>query len=216
MSQIRQNADFRTPFIHAANGLVELVKQIPSQSWDTQALGVWTLRDLVGHACRAITTVEEYLAQNVEGPIIMDSAEYFLLALANSSDPERKRKQDAAIAARGIEAGQRLGSEPHSRIAKIAERVCEKVSSTDGTVLLGTPVGPMPLSAYLPTRTFELAVHGCDIAHVLSIPPPKLLDESIASACELAGRIASHRENAAAILLLMTGRTGVPEGTSVL
>ncbi len=216
MSENMPPTDVRSAFIRGANGFLELVRKIPHDSWESHALGIWTIRDLVGHASRAISTVEDYLARENSGPVIDDPVEYFLHALAGMSDPDRKRDQDAAIAARGIEAGHMLGNDPAASIAALVTRVAGKVQTTDGAALLGTPIGPMPLSAYLPTRTFELAVHGCDLARALSIPPPEQLRDGIASACELAGRIAARREHAADLLLLITGRVGLPEGTTIL
>ena len=216
MTHQPQSADFRSHFLTASQAFITLVKEIPEDAWNAPALGVWTVRDLVGHASRAISTVEDYLARDAAGPAITDPVEYFLLALADADDPARKLNQDAAIASRGVEAGLQLGKDPAKALEELAARVGARVQSTGDSELLGTPVGPMTLAGYLPTRTFELAVHGCDLARALDVSPPGLLHAGIASACELAGRIAARRSSAASLLLLITGRTGLPKGTGIL
>lgn len=74
----------------------------------------------------------------------------------------------------------------------------------------------MTLVDYLPTRTFELAVHGLDLARTLGLPTPASLAPGIAASLELAGAIGARLPTAGDLLLLLTGRTGLPGGLSVL
>lgn len=55
--------------------------------WDEQALGEWTVRDLVGHTSRALLTIEAYLDQPVESIEVTSPTEYFRRALASVGDP---------------------------------------------------------------------------------------------------------------------------------
>jgi hypothetical protein len=61
----------------------------------------------------------------------------------------------------------------------------------------------------LPTRTFELAVHGLDIARAVDIsyvPPAEVLEE----ATVLAVRIAVDEGHGETVLLALTGRAELP------
>ena len=71
------------------------------------------------------------------------------------------------------------------------------------------------LHTYLPTRTFELAVHGLDIADAVNIPhvlPPDVLDEAVV----LATRTAVATGHGETVLLALTGRTTLPPSFSVV
>ncbi len=71
------------------------------------------------------------------------------------------------------------------------------------------------LYTYLPTRTFELAVHGLDIARAVGIPftlPADVLGEATA----LAARIAVVEGHGETVLLALTGRAGLPSSFSAV
>jgi hypothetical protein len=73
----------------------------------------------------------------------------------------------------------------------------------------------MRLRAYLPTRTFERAVHGADIAAATGLPvtiPPGVLAEAAA----LAARTAVEVGQGPVVLAALTGRTVLPPGFSVV
>ena len=71
------------------------------------------------------------------------------------------------------------------------------------------------LFTYLPTRTFELAVHGLDIAGAVGISF-ELPDDVLAEAVMLAGRIAAAAGHGETVLLALTGRTALPPSFSVV
>jgi len=71
------------------------------------------------------------------------------------------------------------------------------------------------LHTYLPTRTFELAVHGLDIARAVDISlalPADVLEE----ATVLAARIAAAEGHGETMLLALTGRDGLPPSFSIV
>ncbi len=176
--------------------------------WDELALGEWTVRDLVGHTSRAILTVEAYLGMPASVVEVTSPVDYFRLVLASTGAP-------GAVAQRGRDAGAALGADPPSAVGEIAERVLARVHSASGDEMLTTPVGGMRLADYLPTRTFELTVHTCDLAVALDAP----LDApavATAQSLELVGELASRSGLAAPLLLAATGRRPLPAGFSVL
>lgn len=50
-----------TAFALASRFLVEAVRLVPYEDWESPGLGIWSVRELVGHANRGQTTVEDYL-----------------------------------------------------------------------------------------------------------------------------------------------------------
>ena len=134
--------------------------------------------------------------------------EYFL-AVRGATSP-------AAIAQRGRETGEALGEDPAAAVRELVQRVTALVRNTQDDALVATPAGAMTLIDYLPTRTFELAVHTLDLARALGLPPPAALAPAVAASLELAGAIGSRLPSAGDLLLLLTGRTGLPENLSVL
>jgi hypothetical protein len=73
----------------------------------------------------------------------------------------------------------------------------------------------MRLLNYLPTRTFELAVHGFDIAQAAGIPYA-LPADVLAEMMPLAANIAVVTGQAETVLMSLTGRTALPPSFSVL
>lgn len=78
-----------------------------------------------------------------------------------------------------------------------------------------TVFGGMRVAAYLPTRTFELCVHGLDIASAAGVPidlPTAALEET----CGLAVATAVRSGRGVDVLTAMTGRRDLPRGFSVV
>src|SRR6185295_3514638 len=116
-----------------ATGLfVNTVEQIGPTQWEQPGLGVWTVRDLVGHTRRALLTVEMYLAKPAAQRQVMRPVEYFLRAQASLADP-------GSVAARGREAGMALGPDPLAAVRDIAARVLAPLKTASDEVLVSTP-----------------------------------------------------------------------------
>jgi hypothetical protein len=175
--------------------------------WEQPGLGEWDVRALVGHTSRSLLTVETYLARPA-GTVEIGSAVDYFRATSAAAD-------GAAVAQRGRDAGAALGPDPAAAVAEIVARVVPLVDVRDGTELLTTIAGGMRLSDYLPTRTFELAVHTADLATALGIPlevPATAAAQALALVTDLAvvGGLAGP------LLLAATGRAGLPARFSVL
>ena len=75
--------------------------------------------------------------------------------------------------------------------------------------------GGIRLSAYLPTRVFELVVHGLDICRAVGREDaPPLAAQRLALG--LAGDLAAARGLGPELLLALTGRSALPHGFTVL
>jgi hypothetical protein len=81
--------------------------------------------------------------------------------------------------------------------------------------VIETIAGPMRLDEYLPTRTFELVVHGVDIGRATGLVAA--YDEVVlAEATVLAARVAVRTGAGVDVLLALTGREALPAGFSVV
>ncbi len=199
----------RTTFLGAAAAVADLVDTIPSTAWDGPGLGVWDLRALVGHTSRALVTVVTYLGRPAAAEeVATPEAYYAVAARAGGADP-------AAVAERGRTAGAALGADPASAFRALIADVTAALDRAGDDDLVTTVAGGMRLLAYLPTRTFELAVHGADIAAATGLPvtiPPGVLAEAAA----LAARTAEEVGQGPVVLAALTGRTVLPPGFSVV
>ena len=198
--------DSRTAFADAAGWFVRTAALVGDR-WDRPGLGEWDVRALVGHTSRALLTVETYLARPAADVDIASACGYFRATRAVAAGP--------AVAARGREAGTALGSDPAAAVAKIAARVLALVEIQDGAEVVATIAGGMRLGDYLPTRTFELAVHTADLATTLGVP----LDvpaTAAAQALHIVADLAVTSGLAGPLLLAATGRPGLFAGFSVL
>jgi hypothetical protein len=192
-------------FTDAAGWFVAMVGRIDG-GWDRPGLGEWDLRALVGHTSRSLLTVEAYVDRPAPAVDVASAVDYFRTTSALASGP--------AVAQRGRDAGDALGPDPAAAVAEIADRVLRLLGDHDGSALVTTIAGGMRLGAYLPTRTFELAVHTCDLAVALDEPldvPPAAGAQALGIVAELA----LTGGGAGRLLLAATGRPS-PAGLSVL
>lgn len=120
-----------------------------------------------------------------------------------------------AIVERGRQAGRDLGADPASAVDALVTKVRADLADVDDPLIEVIGGLGMRLNTYLPTRTFEMAVHGVDIAHAVEIdytPPADVL----ADAAALAARIAVALGQGTPVLLALTGRQNLPPGFSVV
>jgi hypothetical protein len=193
----------------AAAGFVELVRLIPDGGWDSPALGVWTVRDLVGHTSRALSTIETYLAAPVERAVLPHARDYF--RAAGAAGPGAAD----AIAERGRAGGRALGEQPAAAVSELADRVLATMDATADDVVLGIPLGAMRLIDYLPTRIFELIVHSLDLHAALDVAWTAP-EAPLRSTARLAADLAVDRGLGGELLQALTGRRSWPDGVSVL
>lgn len=199
----------RAWFHDASTGFVTTVAEVDPREWERESLGVWTLRSLVGHTSRALSTVERAIDGAVPGtPIDLDSAAAYLHAAESADDDE--------IAERGRRSGDDLGEDPATAVRVLATRVGALVDHADDDLAVPTPFGTIRLVDYLATRAFELTVHGLDVATAGGVRVPELTAGSIRHALRLAVDRAAERDEDALVLRALTGRAPLPPGFSVL
>jgi hypothetical protein len=179
--------------------------------YDALGLGEWSVRDLLGHTSRSLSTVESYLdvdTTDPDGVDLPDAVAYYLAIAGALADT-------AAVAERGRAAGAALGEDPMVALSALVERVPARVRAAPATSLVRTPFGTMTLEGYLPTRTLELTVHTCDLAAALGVDAD-VPHDAVAATFAVIGRLAAERGTASQVLLALTGRRRLPVGYSVL
>jgi len=199
------SAQSLTAFEEAAQAFVELVGQVRGD-WDRPGLGVWDLRSLVGHAARALVTVTAYLDRPAATEDLASAAAY--LAGSGAVDPE-------LVAERGRRAGADLGDDPAGWVAEAAARAVAAVRAADPDALVTTVNGGMRVAAYLPTRTFELVVHGADVAAALGLEPD-VPPAALREAATLATQVVLEQGRGQDLLLTLTGRADWPADLVVI
>ncbi|MFS0897265.1 maleylpyruvate isomerase family mycothiol-dependent enzyme [Mycolicibacterium litorale] len=197
-------------FASAARSFADLVRRIPDTAWNGPGLGEWDLRALVGHTSRSLITVSTYLQTTAERRDVTSAAEYYVLVTpaALGIDP-------AAVAERGIQAGRDLGADPVTTIEGLVTRALADVDAAGDPLIEVIGGLGIRLHDYLPTRTFEMAVHGLDIARAAGIdytPPADVLTEAMRLAADVAV-ISGHGEQ---VLLALTGRAALPPSFSIV
>ena len=162
----------------------------------------------MGHATRALLTVETYSERPAESRVVNSPADYFMRALGMLAN-------HAATDRRGRETGQTLGDHPKAAVREIAERVLDRIPLIPDDFLLAPPTGGVRLSDYLPTRTLELIVHTLDLARAAELrahPPAQPLSTTLALLADLALLQGEGPE----VALALTGRGALPPGFSVM
>ncbi|BBZ31799.1 maleylpyruvate isomerase N-terminal domain-containing protein [Mycolicibacterium confluentis] len=197
-------------FASAAHAFAQLVRRVPDSAWTGPGLGDWDLRSLVGHTSRSLITVSEYLKTRADHEDIADAAGYYVhvRAASASMDP-------AQIVERGRQAGQVLGADPVATIDALVEQALNDIDAAGDPLITVIGGVGIRLSSYLPTRVFEMAVHGLDIAEAARVefaPPAEVL----AAATALAAQIAVALGDGPTVLRSLTGRSALPPRYSVV
>ena len=193
----------------AAEAFINLVARIEPVQWPDPGLGVWSVRDLVGHTSRAVLTVETYLAAEPAKVLNVPDAEtYYSEIMGRYTDND-------AIAERGVIAGENLGPNPVATITAMVVRASAAAAAESPARLVA--VGPLgiPLEQYLRTRVFELVVHSLDISRATGLDH-RFPDSVVADTAALAARVAVRKGYGDDVLEALTGRGRLPEGFSIL
>ncbi|HEY5980143.1 MAG TPA: maleylpyruvate isomerase N-terminal domain-containing protein [Microlunatus sp.] len=206
MSQVGAQAAL---FAQAARTVANLVGTIPTDAWGGPGLGEWDLRALVGHTSRALLTVETYLRRPAEQEDQATAAAYV------AAGQRLAAEAGGGVAQRGRDAGEALGPRPAEAFAAIVARVLPQCQRADDPVI-ATIAGGMRLSVYLETRTFELVVHGVDIADALGVAPPAFGFEVWRAALDVAAGVVAYSDEAPVVVRALTGRAELPPGFSIV
>jgi uncharacterized protein (TIGR03083 family) len=197
-------------FASAAGAFATLVRAIPESAWDGPGLGDWDLRALVGHASRSLITVSTYLQHPAEREDVTSPADYYVHIREYASNTGAE-----AITERGRQAGRDLGEHPAATIEALLQRVLGELAGVDDPLIEVIGGLGIRLSNYLPTRVFELAVHGLDIAGAtgvdFAVPAPVLEEATV-----LAARIGVALGQGETVLAALTGRSALPVTFSVV
>jgi uncharacterized protein (TIGR03083 family) len=205
-----ESSDAVAPFASAARSFAALVHEIPADRWAGPGLGEWDLRSLVGHASRSLITVSTYLAYAAEREDVTSPQDYYVQIREYASNVGA-----ADITERGRQAGRDLGDDPAATVDGLVQRVLGELA-TAGNPLIAVIGGlGIRLHSYLPTRTFELVVHGLDIARAVDISFP-LAADVLEEATTLAARIAVAEGHGETVLLALTGRADLPAPFSIV
>ncbi|MFV0459485.1 MAG: maleylpyruvate isomerase N-terminal domain-containing protein [Actinomycetales bacterium] len=198
-------------FAAAGEAFADLVDQVPEYRWTRPGLGEWDVRSLTGHTARAITTLITSISTPAEHADISSPADYYLAAGAAQSRAEL----NAAVAARGVEAGRALGEQPAHLVRQWLETACLALDAADLSMTVTTALGGMRLLDYLPTRTFELVSHTLDLSTATAVPVT-IPAAALRSTVLLAADVAVETGQGADVLRALTGRARLTDGFSVV
>jgi uncharacterized protein (TIGR03083 family) len=195
----------------AATSFAELVREIPADAWGQPGLGDWDVRALVGHTSRSLTTVLSYLQTTADREDIATPQEYYVRVT-----PSALGIDPADVAERGRQAGRDLGDDPAAAVDALVSEVVDALTAVNGDPLIKVIGGlGIRVHTYLPTRVFELAVHGLDIARAIDISF-QAPEDVLAEALDIATRTAIATGRGESLLLALTGRSALPPSFSVV
>jgi len=195
-------------YLSAADAVAGLIDRVDPGSLTGPGLGDWDLRALIGHTGRALTTVVDYFARPAAVEDVASPEDYFALVSRIAVDP-------AAIAERGRAAGAALGDDVAAGFRALVSQAGDAVAATSSDALVTTIAGGMRVSAYLPTRTFELVVHGFDVAAATGLAV-EFSPDALLEASQLAARICVVTGQAPTLLAALTGRAALPAGFTLV
>lgn len=179
--------------------------------WAAPGLGGCDVRGLVGHTSRAFSTLVTALDRPAGEVDLSSPEDYFRAVLSQPG-------VDDVVRERGVASGKALGERPAEAFAALCDSALTKVSTpspadADATIMM--VAGGMRAGDYVRTRTFELVVHGIDVAKTLGaepLVPEAALRESLA----IAAGLAMQSGKGSSVLAGLTGRGGLTEDFAVL
>jgi uncharacterized protein (TIGR03083 family) len=199
-------------FATAAETVADLVERLDTDVWDRPGLGAWDVRALVGHTSRSLITVTTYFDQPAPTARVRTADEYYAV-IASGEIPGTTDAE--AVAERGRQAGAQLGDDPAAAFRALVAPAVAKARAADPDAVVETITGGTRVGAYLPTRTFELVVHGLDIAAATGASV-EFAPELLTDALDLAAAIAVRKGQGATVLRALTGRQALPDGFCVV
>ncbi len=206
--------DFRFAYKSAVAVFTDLVYRVPAGHWYGPGLGHWTLRKLVGHTVGSgLREVSTKLTSPGSTVTVASAADYW--GYARTAPPEMVA---AAVAASDEDArvtGEGLGAEPAAAVAGFAREAAQALAAAGDADVVTTAIGGMRVRDWIPTRTFELVVHGLDVAAAVEVPV-EFAAEVVAEVTAQAARVAAGGEDGTLVLRALTGRGGLPAGYSVI
>ncbi|MDE2837319.1 MAG: maleylpyruvate isomerase family mycothiol-dependent enzyme [Chloroflexota bacterium] len=198
----------RTAYRRAVASFLETAGKVQPEQWGSPALGIWSVRDLVGHTSRSITRVEQFGVQRAPSVDITSAVHHYRRSLRQPSDDQR-------VAERGIAAGQELGDDPLAMMNADWARTEQVLDATGDDTIIAYDNGGIRFVDYLETRVFELTVHTLDLANAIGVPvePSR---EAMGVTLQLLAALALESGRGAPLALSGTGRGPLPDGYSVL
>lgn len=202
---------FLTSYGDAAAGVAELVAGIGPDRWSGSGLGEWDLRSLVGYTSRPMVTVLTYLDRPADTEEVGSPEAYYALLSADTGEGG----DAAAVADRGRQAAEALGTDPAAAFGQFVEQAVKRLQSADPEALIATIAGGIRVRCYVPTRTVELVVHGLDIAAATG-PSVRFLQSTLAEAATVVARTGVELGRGQELLTALTGRSPLPTGFSTV
>jgi len=160
--------DYRRAFRSAAVSFADLIARVPADRWDSPGLGEWTLRDLAGHAASSGLRQVPGVLGNPDDEVERTSAEDYWL-LARTVEPEALAAATDASTADARETGVALGDDPAAVVGDLVGLATQALGKVEDDDVVGHLGRRHAVRDWLPTRTFELVVHGLDVAAAAGI-----------------------------------------------
>jgi len=152
-------------FFEAAGAFCDIAACVDPPRLDDPGTDEWTIRELVAHAARGMTTVVTALAAPVDPStrLLDGAADYFATAM---SSPGIHR----GIVQRARDAAGEVGQDPGGYAWGILDELRPLLEAQYEDTVVQHAAGRIVLSEYLRTRVLELTLHSVDIEHALGSP----------------------------------------------
>ena len=198
----------KSAYRQAVAFFMDVAARVRPDQWDAPALGEWSVRDLVGHASRSITRVEEFGSRRASAVDVPSAPAHFRQSLGRPN-------ANAQVAERGREAGRTLGGDPLAAMREDWARAEQVLDATPEDEVIAYDNGGILFADYLETRVFELSIHALDLANAIGVEaePPR---EALAAALRTLADLALESGRGAQLALAATGRGPLPDGFSAL
>jgi len=135
--------DIDESYLAAAQVFADLVREVPEEMWESPGLGVWSLRELVGHtSTAALSGVLTTLDKRAQTMTIASPEAYY--AIGRTLDPSVYAAAVAAATASASTHAEALGIDPAFAVRALVKDVAIRLNSADGEQLVQSDLNALP------------------------------------------------------------------------
>jgi uncharacterized protein (TIGR03083 family) len=192
----------RSAFRESAQWFSAVVDDIAPEQWSVHALGVWSLRELVGHCSINCTRILQLLDPTGAPARRVGPLAFWSVVLG-----EARSATHATIAENAVGAADDLGDAPASALRDLVTQTIRLVVESEDTapIRFGS-MGELALIDFLPSRIVEFVAHGLDVCRAIERDAADVPVDAVRLA---AGWLAEFGDPVAVVELLL-GRRGSP------
>ena len=202
LSGIVEWSEVRDAFVASARWFECVADDVRPEQWSAPGLGLWNVRQLVGHSTINATMILDALDSSRTSGRAVGPFAFWDGVLAESREAVHAR-----IGAAAADASNRLGNEPGPAVRQLIDRSIDiVVAASEMSLVSFGSAGSIALADFLPSRIVEFVAHGLDLCRAIG----RDSDDAPLDALRLSASWLAGYGDPVKVVELLLGRSGSP------